>query len=72
LFQIQSLYSWKPNSFKVDTQGVLFHTLGPRSPELGATNNRLENPNTGKSPAFLHGPNNWNLSNIEQWLAALN
>lgn len=43
LYQIQSLYAWKPQAFKVDTEGVLFHTLGPRSPELMAKNNRLEN-----------------------------
>jgi hypothetical protein len=72
LYQIQSLYSWKPNAFKVDTQGVLFHTLGPRSPDLVVNNNRLENPNTGKSPSFVHGPNNWDLSKVEQWVDALN
>jgi len=45
MYQIQSLYSWKPGAFKVDTQGVLFHTLGPRSPELVEQANRLTNPN---------------------------
>lgn len=72
MYQIQSLYSWKPDAFKVDTQGVLFHTVGPRSPELVTRNNRLENPNTGKSPSFVHGPNNWDLSKVEQWVNAQN
>ena len=72
LYQIQSLYSWKPDAFKVDTQGVLFHTVGPRSPDLVIKNNLLENPNTGKSPSFVHGPNNWDLSKVEQWVNALN
>ena len=70
--QIRTLYSWMPEAFKLDTQGVLFHTLGPRSPELVVKNNRLVNPNTGKSPAFVHGPNNWDLSKVEQWVNALN
>ena len=69
LYQIQSLYGWKPNAFKVDTQGVLFHTLGPRSTALVVQNNRLVNPATGQSPAFVHGPNRWDLSSVEQWLA---
>jgi len=72
MFQIQSLYSWKPDAFKVDTQGVLFHTVGPRSPELVIRNNRLENPDTGKSPSFVHGPNNGDLSKVEQWVNAQN
>jgi len=72
LYQIQSLYSWKPDAFKVDTQGVLFHTVGPRSPELEVKNNRLENPNTGKSPSFVHGPKNGDLSKVEQWVNAQN
>jgi hypothetical protein len=72
LYQIQSLYSWKPDAFKVDTQGVLFHTLGPRSPELVVQNGRLANPDTGKSPSFAHGPGNWDLSKVEQWVNAQN
>jgi hypothetical protein len=72
LYQIQSLYSWKPTAFKVDTQGVLFHTLGPRSPELVVKDNRMENPDTAKSPAFVHAPNHADLSKVEQWLAAQN
>ncbi len=72
MYQIQSLYSWKPDTFKVDRDGVLFHTIGPRSPELVVKNNRLENLDTGKSPAFVHGPGNWDLSKVEQWLAASN
>jgi hypothetical protein len=67
-YQIQSLYSWKPNAFKVDTQGVLFHTLGPRSTELVAKDNRLVNPITGFSPSFVHAPSKWDLSRIELWL----
>jgi len=65
-------YSWKPDAFKVDTQGVLFHTVGPRSPELVIKNNRLVNPSTGKSPSFVHGPNKGDLSKVEQWVNALN
>lgn len=71
LYQIQSLFAWKPQAFKVDTEGVLFHTLGPRAPELVAKNSRLENPNTGRAPSFVHGPNNWDLSKMEQWISAL-
>ncbi|SRR6266487_3931183 len=71
-YQIQSMYSWEPTAFLVDRQGVLFHTLGPRSQELVVKNNRLENPNTGKSPSFVHGPNNWDLSKVEQWVNAQN
>ncbi len=69
LYQIQSLYSWKPDAFKVDTQGVLFHTLGPRSPELVVQSNRLVNPMTGNAPCFVHAPNRGDLSSVEQWLA---
>jgi hypothetical protein len=69
LYQIQSLYSWKPGALKVDTQGVLFHTISARSPELVTRNNRLENPNTGNSPSFVHAPNHGDLSKVEQWLA---
>ncbi len=72
MYQIQSLFSWKPNTFKVDTQGVLFHTVSPRSPELAVKNNLLENPTTGKSPAFVHAPQNGDLSKVEQWLATQN
>lgn len=71
-YQLQSLFSWNPDLFKLDTQGVLFHTVGPRAPELVVKNNRLENPNTGKSPSFVHAPNNGDLSKVEQWLAAQN
>lgn len=67
-YQIQSLYSWKPDAFKLDVQGVLFHTVGPRSPELVTRNNRLVNPDTGQSPAFVHAPNRGDLSRVEQWL----
>jgi len=69
MYQIQSLYSWRPGAFKVDTQGVLFHTLGPRSTELVVQNNRLVNPTTGNAPSFVHAPNRGDLSNVEQWLA---
>jgi hypothetical protein len=68
-YQIQTLYSWKRNAFKVDTQGVLFHTIGPRSTALVVQNNRLVNPATGNAPSFVHAPNHGDLSNIEQWLA---
>ena len=71
LFQIQSMYAWNPSAFTVDTQGVLFHTLGPRSPELTAQSNKLVNPITGKAPSFVHAPNKWDLSRVEQWLAQL-
>lgn len=71
MYQIQSLYSWKSDAFKVDTQGVLFHTIGPRSPELVVKNNRLENSNTGKSPVFVHAPQNGDLSKVEQWVATV-
>jgi hypothetical protein len=63
------MYSWEPNVFKLDREGVLFHTLGPRSPELVASNGQLVNPTTGKSPSFVHAPNGWDLSKVEQWLA---
>jgi len=70
MYQIQSLYSWKPDAFKLDVQGVLFHTIGPRSPELVTQNNRLVNPSTGRSPAFVHAPNRGDLSKVELWLGA--
>jgi hypothetical protein len=70
--QIQSLYAWKPDAFKLDIQGVLFHTVSRLSPELVVQNNRLVNPNTGKSPSFAHGPSGWDLSKVEQWVAAQN
>ena len=60
-----------PQAFKVDTEGVLFHTLGPRAPELVVKNNQLENPASGKAPSFVHGPNNWDLSKVEQWIGGL-
>ena len=41
----------------------------PAFAELVVKNNRLENPNTGKSPSFVHGPNNGDLSKVEQWVA---
>jgi hypothetical protein len=72
LYQIQSLYAWKPAAFKVDTQEILFHTVSARSPELTVQNNRLVNPDTGKSPSFVHAPNHGDLSKVEQWLAAQN
>jgi hypothetical protein len=65
----ESLYGWKPNAFKVDTQGVLFHTLGPRSQALVVQNNGLVNPATGNAPCFVHAPNKGDLPNVEQWLA---
>lgn len=70
MYQIQSLYSWKPDAFKLDAQGVLFHTIGPRSPELVTRNNRLVNPDTSQSPAFVHAPHRGDLSKVEQWLTA--
>jgi hypothetical protein len=48
-----------------------FHTLGPHSQELVASNNRLPNPTTGKAPSFVHGPQSRDLSKVEQWIATL-
>jgi len=40
----------------LDKQSAVFHTLGPRSPELVAHNNRLVNPATGLAPSFVRAP----------------
>lgn len=69
ILRISASLQCKPNAFKVDTQGVLFHTIGPRSPELVVQNTRLVNPATDNAPSFVHGPNHGDLSNVEQWLA---
>jgi hypothetical protein len=71
-FQIQAMYSWNPDVFLLDKQGVLFHTLGPRSAKLAVQNNRLTNPSTGKAPAFVHAPNGQDLSEVERMIAGLN
>ena len=68
-YQLQSMFAWKPATFALDTESALFHTLGPRSPELVAQSNKLVNPITGKTPSFVHAPNKWDLSRVEQWLA---
>ena len=67
--QIQTLYSWKPDSFILDKEGAIFYTLGRRSPELVVNRQRLVHPVTGLSPSFVHGPHRWDMSKIEQWIA---
>ncbi len=71
-YQIQSLYSWHPDAFALDRQGLLFHTLGPHAPDLVVNDNHLVNPITGLSPSFVHAPHNQDLSRIEQWINSLN
>ena len=66
------MYAWDPKAFALDTAGALFYTLGPRSAELVVQNNRLINPNSGLAPSFVHAPNNWDLSGVDDWLAGLN
>jgi len=70
--QVQSWYSWNSGAFKLDQQGVLFHTLGLRSVELVERGNKLINPVTGFAPSFVHAPHEWEMSRIEQWISALN
>jgi hypothetical protein len=72
MYQLQSLYSWNPAAFLLDKQSAVFHTLGPRSPDLVVENNRLVNPATGLAPSFVHAPGGWDLSTVGQWLAAVN
>jgi hypothetical protein len=72
MYQIQSLYSWKPEAFKLDRESVLFHTAGPRQAVLETRNGKLVNPETGKAPSFVHGPNRWDLSQVEQWVNVQN
>ena len=67
--QIGSLDGWNPGLFKADEQGSLFHTAAPNSGELVEQNSKLVNPATGFSPSFVHAPNKWDLSKVEQWLA---
>ena len=71
-YQLQSMYSWNPAAFKLDQQGVLFHTLGPLSVDLVAKDKRLVNPVTGLAHSFVHAPNTWNMAIVDQWLASLN
>jgi hypothetical protein len=70
MYQLQSLYSWKPAAFTLDKASVVFHTVAPRSPELVVQNSRLVNAATGQAPSFVHGPAQADLSGVEQWLAA--
>lgn len=72
MYQLQSLYSWKPAAFLLDKQSAVFHTLGPRSEDLVVQNDRLVNPATGLAPSFVHAPAGWDLSKIEERLAAVN
>lgn len=71
-YQIQAMYSWQPEAFKLDRDGILFHTLGPRSTNLTVRNNRLFNAATGAAPSFVHAPSGWDLSDVEQALATVN
>jgi hypothetical protein len=70
-YQIQSMYSWNRAAFAVDLEGVMFYTLGPHATALRVQNNRLVNPDSGIAPSFVHAPNNWDLSSVEQWLATV-
>ena len=72
MYQIQSLYSWKPAAFLLDKQSAVFHTLGPRSADLVVQDNRLVNPAIGLAPCFVHVLSGWDLSKIEQWLEGVN
>jgi|SRR5437016_2713392 len=69
-FQIQALYSWHPDWFKLDKESRLFYTQNPLAADLVARNARLVNPLTGIAPSFVHAPNNSDLTNVETWLAA--
>ena len=71
MYQIQSMYSWKPDAFRLDREGILFHTVSSRSPQLIIKDNRPTNPDTGRSPSFVHAPQNGDLAMAEQWIATL-
>ena len=66
------MYAWNPEEFLVDQDGVLFHTVNPRSPKLTVQNSRLTNPATGKAPSFVHAPYGQDLSEVERLIAGLN
>lgn len=70
--QLQAIHSWHPGWFKLDTESHLFYTLNRYSLNLLERDGRLLNPHTGIAPSFVHAPNNWDLANVEQWLAKAN
>jgi hypothetical protein len=71
-YPLQRIFLRNPHLFKLDRDGILFHTLGLGSPELTVQDNRLINAFTGHSPSFVHGPRRGDLSSVEQWLASQN
>lgn len=70
-YQVQAIYSWHPDWFKLDTESRIFYTQNPYAPNLVVQNNRLVNPTTGMTPSFVHAPNHGDLSNVEEWLATV-
>ena len=68
MFQIQSMHGRAPGAFMLDRAGSIFHTLEPRSPQLVQQEHKLINARTGLAPCFVHAPNGWAMSAIDEWL----
>ena len=69
-YQMQAIYSWHPDWFKLDKESRLFYTQNPYAPKVVEQNGKVVNPDSGIAPSFVHAPNNGDLSNVEAWLAA--
>jgi hypothetical protein len=69
--QLQLLWSWHPDRFRLDTESRLFYSQCPLAPDLVLSDGRFVNPRTGLAPSFVHGPGRASLRNVCEGLPFL-